>query len=215
MKNKKNIFLCISLTLISVFYTFLVKNVDVNNIGPKNTNVGFSTLNNAFKNLIGSDMRIYKITEIFGLLVFVICLFYGMIGIYQLIKRKSIKKVDKEIILIGIFYVVVLFVYILFEKLEINYRPILIDGKLEASYPSSHTMLALCVCTSSLILSKKYINKKYINITNIITLILLFGVFIGRIMSGVHWISDIIGGIIISFTLIMYYITINNYIKSK
>ncbi|MBQ9024580.1 MAG: phosphatase PAP2 family protein [Bacilli bacterium] len=215
MKKKKNIIICICLTLMSIIYTILVKNVDVKNIGPNNTSVGFSTINNLFKNLIGSDMKIYKITEIFGLLVFIICLFYGIIGIYQLIKRKSIKKVDKEIILMGIFYIIILFVYALFEKLEINYRPILIDGKLEASYPSSHTILALCVCISSLILSKKYINKKYINITNIITLILLFGVFIGRIMSGVHWISDIIGGIIISFTLIMYYITINNYIKNK
>ena len=170
-------------------------------------------LNNAFKNLIGSDMRIYKITEVFGLLVFLICLFYGVIGIYQLIKRKSIKKVDKEIILMGIFYIVILFIYVLFEKLEINYRPILIDGILEASFPSSHTILALCVCISSLILSRKYINKKYINITNVITLILMFGVFIGRIMSGVHWISDIIGGIIISLTLIMYFITIQNFIK--
>ena len=48
--------------------------------------------NKFFKDLIGTDMRIYKITEIFGILVFIICLFYGIIGLYQLIKRKSIKK---------------------------------------------------------------------------------------------------------------------------
>lgn len=214
MKKKRNIILCIVLTIFSILYTVLVKVVDVKKIGPKNSSVGFSTMNNAFKNIIGSNMTIYKITEILGLLVFIICLFYACIGVYQLIKRKSLKKVDKEIYLVGAFYVLVLIIYVLFEKLEINYRPILIDGKLEASFPSSHTILALCVCTSSFIIGEKYITK-YIDVVNIAIFVLMLLVFIGRLISGVHWLSDIIGGVIISITLIMYFITSHNYIKKK
>lgn len=213
MKKKRNIILCIILTAFSILYTILVKIVDVKGIGPKNSKVGFSTLNNSFKGIVGSNMTLYKITEILGLLVFIICIFYGVIGIYQLIKRKSIKKVDKEIILMGAFYILVLLVYAFFEKVTINYRPILIDGILEASYPSSHTILSICVCTSSFIISSKYINKKYLNFVNVSTFVLMLLVLIGRLISGVHWLSDIIGGIIISITLIMYFITVDNYIK--
>ena len=214
MKKKRNIIICIALTIISVLYTILVKVVDVKMIGPNSSKVGFSTMNNYFKNIIGSNMTIYKITEILGYLVFVICLFYAGLGVYQLIKRKSLKKVDKEIFLVGGFYVLVLFIYVLFEKLEINYRPILIDGELEASFPSSHTVLAICVCTSSFIMANKYVDKKYLDIVNIATFILMLLVLIGRLISGVHWLSDIIGGIIISITLIMYFVTIHNYIKN-
>ena len=215
MKNKRNIILCLLLTFVSMLYTILVKIVDVQAIGPKHSKVGFASMNNYFKNIIGSNMTIYKITEILGLLVFVICIFYACVGIYQLIKRKSIKEVDKEIVLVGAFYILVLFVYVFFEKVIINYRPIIVDGKLEASFPSSHTVLAICVCTSSFILSNKYINKRYLDIVNVATFILMLCVIIGRLISGVHWLSDIIGGIIISITLIMYFITVHNYIKIK
>ena len=131
-----------------------------------------------------------------------------MIGLIQLIKRKSIKKVDREIILLGVLYVLMAVVYVAFEKVIINYRPILIDGELEASYPSSHTLLAICICISSIIVSKNYVPEKYLKITNIITILLLLGVFAGRIISGVHWISDIVGGVLISLTLLMYFYTL-------
>ena len=211
--KKKNIIISIILTVVSVIYTFLVKNVDVKSIGPDNSKVGFATLNDSFRNFIGSNLTIYKITEVLGILILLIVLMYGLLGIYQLIKRKSILKVDKEIIILGIFYVLMLTVYVLFEKVEINYRPILIDGKLEASYPSSHTILALCIGISSFLISKKYIRKEYVTYFNVGTLALMTLIFLGRTISGVHWISDIIGGIIISATLIMYFYTAITYLK--
>ena len=205
MKNKKNILIACIFTLLSIIYTLLVKVVDVKPIGPNSSEVGFSSLNKWFQNLLGSNMTIYKISEILGYIVMLLVLIYGCIGLYQLVKRKSLLKVDKEIIKLGVFYVLMLVVYVLFEKIEINYRPVLIDGVLEASYPSSHTILALCICFSSLITSKKYFNKKYIKQINIITVVLTGLVLLLRTISGVHWISDIIGGIIISLTLVSYY----------
>ena len=206
--KKKNIIISIILTIISITYTFLVKKIDVKAIGPNNSKVGFAKLNGAVSNLIGSNMTIYKITEILGYVVILIVLVYGLIGLIQLIKRKSIKKVDREIIMLGILYVLMAIVYVAFEKFIINYRPILIDGELEASYPSSHTILALCIGISSILVSKNYVSEKYIKITNAITILLLLGVLAGRIISGVHWISDIIGGILISLTLLMYFYTL-------
>jgi undecaprenyl-diphosphatase len=213
--KKRNIILSIMMTIFSGIYICLVKTIDVKSIGPNNTSVGFAKINNYFMNLIGSNMTIYKLTEVVGLIVLLIVGIYGIIGLIELIKRKSLFKVDREIISLGILYILMLVTYVIFEKVHINYRPVLIDGKLEASFPSSHTILSICICISSLIVSKKYISKKYINITTFITVLLLTLVFLGRILSGVHWISDILGGVIISFTLLVYFYTILKWKKEK
>lgn len=209
--RKRNMIISIVLTVVSIIYTILVKVVDVKPIGvssseiPHADDVGFSTMNQAFSKLVGSNMIIYKITEILGILLLFLVLVYGCIGVYQLIKRKSLFKVDREIVILGCLYVLMMAVYIFFEKVIINYRPVLIDEVLEASYPSSHTILALCVGLSSLKISKKYFNKNYIKLISKITLGLTLLVLIGRTISGVHWISDIIGGLLISFTLLSYF----------
>ena len=207
MNKKRNIILSVVLTIVSVVYTYLVKTIDVKSIGPNNSKVGFSRLNNLFSNLVGTHMTIYKITEILGLVVILIVGIYALLGLIQLIKRKSLLKVDSELYGLAGLYVLMAAVYVLFEKFIINYRPVLIDGELEASYPSSHTILAICICISSLIVSKKYLDEKYLKITHVVTILLLLGVFLGRVASGVHWISDIIGGVIISATLLMYFYT--------
>ena len=211
MKKKKYLILAILTTIVSVIYTMIVKYIDVKAIGPKGSKVGLASLNASFKNIVGSHMKIYKITEVLGLVTLLIVGIYGIIGLIQLIKRKSIKKVDKEIITLGILYVMMGLVYVFFEKCVVNYRPILLDGVLEASYPSSHTILSICICISSIIVSKKYL--KNTTVTNILTTMLLFGVLFGRLFSGAHWLSDIIGGFLISLTLISYFNLIYNYKK--
>ena len=213
---KENIISSVVSTILSVIYIIIVKNMDVRAIGPNNSSVGLSSINSFFKELLGNNMTIYKITEIFGLIALLVAAIYGIIGLLQLVKRKSIKKVDKKIIALGILYVLVGIVYVLFEKVVINYRPVIIEGELEASFPSSHTMMAICICVSAIIMNKSYIkNKQYLKIANIALLALMLIIVVGRFISGVHWFSDIIGGIIISVTLLNYYFTINDLIKEK
>lgn len=212
MKNKKNILICVLLVLISIIYTLLVKYVDTSIIGPNGSVVGFSSLNSFVFNLTGNNMTLYKITEILGIIPILIALMYAVIGLIQVIDRKSLK-VDKELIALGILYIIVILIYVFFEKYIINYRPVLIDGILEASYPSSHTLLSICICGSALLINKYLFNNKkiykYINIISIISMVLIV---LGRLLSGVHWASDIIGSIIISITLLKiletYYLSI-------
>ena len=212
MKNKKNILICVLLVLISIIYTLLVKYVDTSTIGPNGSVVGFSSLNSFVFNLTGNNMALYKITEILGIIPILIALMYAVIGLIQVIDRKSLK-VDKELIALGILYIIVILIYVFFEKCIINYRPVFIDGILEASYPSSHTLLSICICGSALLINKYLFNNKkiykYINIISIISMVLIV---LGRLLSGVHWASDIIGSIIISITLLKiletYYLSI-------
>ena len=205
----------VGLTFISIIYTFLVKNVDVSAIGPEESSVGFSKLNGMFHNAFDYNSLFYAISEIFGILLLLIAGIYALIGFYQLIKKFSFKKIDKEIIILGCFYLAVIIVYVFFEKVVINYRPVLEDGLLEASYPSSHTVLALCIGFSSLLISPKYVKKNFIKLTNLITIVSIISVVLFRTISGVHWISDIIGGIIISATLLMYFYTAYDIIIKK
>ena len=209
MSKKKNIIMCIVLILVAFMYTILVKFVDVKPIGPNNSLVGFSSINKFMSNLLGVHMSLYKLTEYLGYLALLLAFNYTLLGILELYKRKSLLKIDKEILLLGGFYVVVIFVYIFFEKVIINYRPVLIDGVLEASYPSSHTMLALCICGSSLMINKYlFKDKKSAKYGNIIALILMVTILFGRLISGVHWFSDILGGILISIALLKVFKTI-------
>ena len=205
--KKKNIILTSFLIILFGVYTYLVKTVNVKAIGPNKSKVGFAVVNKWVKNVIGKNMTVYKITEYLGYALLLIVVVFAIIGLIQLIKRKNILKVDREIISLGVLYALMAAVYIGFEKVIINYRPILIDKVLEASYPSSHTVLAMCVAISFCMVSRKYFGK-FTKFLNVVVLTLLTLVIAGRIISGVHWASDILGGVLLSCALISVFNTL-------
>ena len=202
-KKRKDIFVCGGLFAVAIIYTILVKYIDVQAIGPKDSLVGFATINKFIFNLTGVNMVWYSITDWLGFVPLIIAFIYAMIGLVQMIKRKNILKVDKEILGLGVFYIIVIGLYILFETYIINYRPTLMDGILEASYPSSHTLLSVCICGSSLMINKYlFKNKNFFKVENIISILSILVIVIGRFISGVHWFTDIIGAILISIALL-------------
>lgn len=211
-KRRKEILLCGGLFAIAIIYTLLVKYIDVQAIGPNDSLVGFATINNFMFNLTGVNMLWYDITDWWGFVPLFIAFIYAIIGFIQMIKRRSILKVDKEILGLGVYYIIVIGLYIFFETYVINYRPILMDGILEASYPSSHTLLSVCICGSSLMINKYlFKNKNFFKVENIISILSILVIVIGRFISGVHWFTDIIGAILISIALLKaFYI----YVKS-
>ena len=202
-KKKRNIFISTILILLAVVFTILVKVVDVKQVGVNGTSIGFATVNQFVFESIGVNMIWYHITDWLGLVPIFMAMVYALLGLIQLIKRKRLFKVDKEIIILGLFYIVVISIYIFFEKVIVNYRPILMNGFLEASYPSSHTLMTICLCGSSIIVNKKLFNNKITKFMNILSLVIIFITVIGRLISGVHWFTDIIGGMFISIALLM------------
>lgn len=205
---KKNVKLWISagLLLLFILWTVAVKFVDLNPIGPNGSVVGFSTINGNFHNLTGVNFTLYTITDWLGLVPFAICLCFGVLGFIQMVARRSVFKVDTDILILGAFYIVVIAMYLFFEEVVINYRPVLINGILEASYPSSTTMLVMCVMPTAMLQASRRIKDKIcrriINVT-----IAAFVVFmvLGRLLSGVHWLTDIVGGALCSGGLVMLY----------
>ncbi len=205
------LFMGIIFLSVFVIWTFLVRLIDVKNIGPNESSIGFAMLNGFLHSLIGVNFTLYTITDWLGLVPIAVAFCFAILGLVQLIKRKSLLKVDYSILALGIFYIFVIAVYIIFEIVVINYRPTLINGYLEASYPSSTTMLTACVMPTAAIQLYERIKRKSLR-RFVIILIIAFTAFmiIGRIISGVHWISDIIGGALFSAGAVLIYGSLHN-----
>ncbi|MBE6131333.1 MAG: phosphatase PAP2 family protein [Erysipelotrichaceae bacterium] len=189
-----------------VLWTIIAKFVDVKQIGPNNSYVGLSTMNSFVHNLTGCNMLLYTITDWLGIVPIILVLVFGIIGLIQWIKRRNFLKVDYDILILGLYYIVVFIFYILFENVVVNYRPVLIDGYLEVSYPSSTTLIVLSVMPTIIIQVNIRINNIILKKV-LIYCIIVFSCFmvVGRILSGVHWISDIIGGLLLSSGLVIMY----------
>ena len=205
-KNQKNF--CIAACVLSAFllWTAAIQFVDVEAIGPQESSVGFAAINRFVHNLTGVHMSLYTVTDWLGLIPLMFVMGFGTLGLIQWIKRKRLLKVDYSILVLGGFYIAVMTVYVLFEMLAVNYRPVLINGYLEASYPSSTTMLVLCVMPTALMQLNCRIKSRTIKCCLLFT-VTAFIVFmvVARLISGVHWLSDIIGGVLLSIGLVLMY----------
>ena len=216
-KLNKSLIAGISLFVVFAVFTILVKVVDVAAVGPLGSKVGFSKLNEAVFKSIGTSDTWYNVSEIFGILALIVAGVFVIVGLAQLIKRKSLKMIDNHILVLGAFYVAVAIVYLVFEVVVINERPVLVDGALEASYPSSHTMLSICILSSAIIEFNKFFagKKKQLIVLDSISVAVMVIVVIGRLLSGVHWFTDIIGGILLSLALVFIYHGVLKLIEKK
>lgn len=204
--GKKQLISGASFMLVFVIWTWLIQKIDVRPVGQKGTDVGFATFNCWFHKLTGVHMGLYTITDWLGLVPVFVCIVFGGIGLWQLIKRKNLFKVDTDLIYLGIYYVIVIFGYLFFEMCPINYRPILIEGILEASYPSSTTLLVLSVMPTLVLQVNRRIENRYVKrIIYVFTIVFSAFMVIGRLVSGVHWFTDIMGAVFLSTGLFYLY----------
>ena len=206
MKEKRNLLTGVGLISAFALWTVLIQCVDVWAVGQNGTKIGFAAFNVWFHQLTGVHMTLYTITDWLGLVPIFICLCFGTLGFVQLVKRRSLLQVDPDLILLGMYYVIVIACYLIFEMIPINYRPILIEGRLEASYPSSTTLLVLAVMPTLIFQvcrrAKNPLIKKVIVVFAIAFSALMV---IGRLISGVHWATDIVASVLLSAGLFMLY----------
>ena len=207
MKQKKSVlFLGIMLFVAFVIWTGTIQIVDVQPIGVNGTNIGFATWNDWFHKFIGVHMEIYVLTDWLGLVPVFVCILFGGIGFVQFIKRRSLFRVDYDILILGVYYIVVIAGYLVFEMFPINYRPILIEGFMEASYPSSTTLLVLSVMPTLIFQANKRLKSDIVKkMIAVLTIVFSLFMVIGRLVSGVHWFTDIVGGVLLSSGLFYIY----------
>ena len=207
MKHKRIITAGIGL-LLTVILIALVRLVDAAPIGAQGTSIGLSHLNQFVFDLFGVNMLWYNITDWLGVAAVLTGFVFAVTGLVQLIKRRSLLKVDREILALGGLYIVVIGLYLFFENVIINYRPIIMPDNTspEASFPSSHTMLVCVIMGSAAMLINRYIINKPLNrILRAVCYVIIGVTVVGRLIAGVHWFTDILGGILISVTLLSLY----------
>lgn len=195
-----------ALCAVFALWTVLIRTVDVRPLGVQGTDIGFAALNVRFHRLTGVHMVLYTITDWMGLVPVMVCLVFAGIGLYQLIRRRSLLRVDADILILGGYYLVVILAYLIFEMIPVNYRPVLIDGTAEASYPSSTTLLVLSVMLPLAEQTRRRVPRAAVGRV-IIGAAAGFSVFtvVGRLVCGVHWFTDIVGGVLLSAGLFMLY----------
>ena len=208
MKKNEKRELCLGAALVLLFglWTLLVKTVDVGVAGASATEVGFAALNGWFHGVTGVHWALYDLTDLLSVIPLGVCALFGLLGAVQLIRRKSLREVDRDILLLGIYYVVVIGAFFLFEVFPVNFRPIFIEGKLEASYPSSTTLLVLSVMPTLMFQADrrcKAVGLKWA--VRILTALFSAFMVVSRLVCGVHWLTDIVGGLILSAGLFLLY----------
>ena len=207
-----------ALCLLAAFllWTAALRFVDVQAIGPEGTSVGFAALNRFVHRLTGVHMTLYVITDWLGLVPLAVAAGFGVLGLCQWIQRNDLRKVDASILVLGGFYLAVMAAFLFFEQFVVNYRPILIDGRLEASYPSSTTMLCLCVMPTAQMQLRSRIQNPTLRrcVSGSISAFTTFMV-VGRLLSGVHWFTDIVGGILLSAGLVPLYASAVSFMHNK
>ena len=203
---RKNFIASLCLLTAFVLWTAAIVLVDVRAIGPQGSSVGFAGINNFVHNLTGVHFDLYNITDWLGLVPILVCVGFGALGLVQWIKRKSIRKVDFSILVLGGFYIVTIAAFLVFEHFIVNYRPVLINGCLKASYPSSTTLLVTCVMPTAAMQFNNRINNKVLrNIVSVTIIAFITFMVFGRLISGVHWFTDIVGGALLSAGLVLMY----------
>ena len=217
---KKNIIIYFSITaflvVLFVVFTIIVKTVDVSIVGPAGSSIGLSHLNAKIFNTVGTSSVMDKLTDICLVLSVLVAFSIVCVGVVQLAKRKSLLKVDKSILWLALVYILVAIVYVFFEFVVINFRPIVASGQIEPSYPSSHTLIVSCIMLSSIfvmnnLFTNKILKYGYLAVSTIIT---IFNA-VGRLLSGMHWFTDIVGAILLSAAIVMLYVSIISYLKDK
>ena len=204
---RRNYLTAVLLSVLFIIFTLIVKSVDVEAIGPQGSTVGLAGLNRFVQESVKADPKWDRITDLLALVCIGTGAGFMVLALVQLISRRSLWKVDFGLVLLAGHFVLMCAAYMLFEKVIINYRPVLTEEGLEASYPSSHTMLVLCVMIPAVILFQRYLRHRraLLILTDILCIALIVQAPVGRILAGMHWATDVIGGCILSAALSMLY----------
>ena len=201
-----------------IVFSLWLRLFDVQALGPEGSRIGFAGLNVAIHEFFGMHLFWYKLTQVLGYVAILLAAAFALLGFIQLIKRKSLLKVDKNLLMLGVVYILLVLLYVLFEKIPFNYRPVILDPAegLEPSYPSTHTLLILTVFGTAIQLAGNYIkNPKLLLAVRILAFIIMVLTIIGRLVCGVHWFTDIAGGILLSLSLISFYNELTHFTKKE
>ncbi len=171
--------------------------------------VGFSGLNTAASDALGYSGTWYKLSKYLGYVCILAAGALCLWAVWQAISRHGIAQMDRDLSCFCLLMIAMLIFYALFEVLKLNYRPVMLEGKLDASYPSTHTLVALCGAGGAAIFVSRLKIRRELRLAGIGILgLAAFLTVLCRLLSGVHWVTDILGGVLLSAALVQLYLTL-------
>ncbi len=210
MKKKGLIYMIVATVLAAAFcvLTVLLVSVDVRPAGESGAPVGLATLNEAVFEAVGQNETALAVSEITGLCMIAAVGAFGVLGLVQIIRCKGILRADKELYFMACGLITLAAAYVLFEIFVINYRPVLDQGELAASYPSSHSMLAVAVAGMGMAYIVRRVKSNalaytlygLLNVAAVVTVCC-------RLLGGVHWLTDIVGGVLVGLVITFGYLS--------
>ena len=217
---KKLTYLLIPSLFLAVFvvWTALVKVIDVQYVGAAGF-LGFYHLNTQINDFVqNQNTHLFKtLTDVLMFAALSTLVPFAVVGLVQLIKRKDLKKVDSTIYIILAGYVAMVVIYFVFEIVKINYSPLSTAEELKASYPSSHVMI-YSVMMGVAVLGLLHYAKMHDDLKLLINIFYMFstlGVAVLRLLSGQHYFTDIIGALLISYTILFAVNSLYRYFKNE
>ena len=177
--------------------------------------INLHALNNAFRGLFeyeragGYFRSLYIFTEILGAVSILACVFWTGLGIKDLIKYRDINDVDKSIFATWLLYVLALIVWKVVLKIAVNYAPVSVNLKsgLVVSFPCGNTFLIIISMCSSIYLIGYFLEEKknlVLTLRVICVAVLVLGI-VFRTVSGVNYLTDILGAIGFAVPLVVLY----------
>ena len=195
--------------LFFILFLVLVRTFDVAPIGPEESSVGFAGLNAVFAAHFPFNASLYKLTEYLGYAALLVAAGFAVAGFVDLFRKRSLKKLAPEFFALAGIYALVIFFYVFFDKVAVNFRPVLLEETLEPSFPSTHTLLAVTILSTAMIAFSRLVkNKLLARIFCVLASLLMLAIVVGRALSGVHWLTDIVGGLLLSGALVILYISL-------
>ncbi|MFA6784523.1 MAG: phosphatase PAP2 family protein [Sphaerochaeta sp.] len=176
--------------------------VDVQYVGAGGTSLGLARMNTWLLGVLGTHVWWYELSEWLGVLSLLVVGGFGILALAQMIQRRSLKKIDSSLYVLFLFYVLLAFLYGFFEMFVINYRPFV----LEPSFPSSHILLVVFVMGSTCVLLPHMMSsgRKTLLLQGLCLLVAV-STIVGRLLSGVHWSTDILGAVILAASLVLFF----------
>ena len=191
---------CFLYAVIMVIALKFESGVPIGDLG----SINLRALNNGFRGLFGYEQggyfrSLYLITEGLGVVSILACLFWTGMGIKDLIKYRDINDVDKSIFATWLLYVLALIVWRVTLKISVSYAPVSVHPKsaLVVSFPCGNTFLIIISMCSSIYLIGYFLEekKKLVLALRVACIAILALGIIFRTVSGVNWLTDILGAI--------------------
>ena len=197
----------VACTVIFILFTIMVTALDGQTVDGHR--LGLATMNGWWRDLVGVNAAWRVVSDVVA-----VGTVFGAVGllivqIVAVVRGRGLRPVVRDWWGVDLVLISLGICYGLFQIVVINYRPLLMHGVAEASYPSSHVLLFATVWPLLILTLWRMTKRRWVRVTVMVVgmMVMLAGI-VARALSGYHWLSDLVGGVLLGVTLVAWYLAL-------